>query len=407
MNVTKERYCRICGEELKDVIDFGDVFISSFEEKSGIGEKAPLVLAECVRCKLVQLRHTVDLDTMYRQYWYRSGLNASMKRDLKDVVSSIEERVNFSSGDTVIDIGCNDSTLFDFYTRNDIKKIGFDPALNLKEITEQRCDLFINTYFNSELLPKYTEAKVITAIAMFYDLPDPDSFVNDITTVLADDGIFVIQFTDLLSMLKYKMVDSICHEHLEYYKLSDIERLMMRYGLEIFDVEYNQVNGGSVRVYICWQDSYKISNRVKSYLDLEYTFLNQKENSFKSFESNINNYKKLVLEYLSKYETKDIYALAASTKGNYLLQLFDLSDKITAIGEINSDKIGLVTGGTGVPIFWESDVLSKNPKVIIILAWGFHKTFINLLEDYAKNGGIVLFPLPEPTIYREFGEIKL
>jgi len=251
MNYVEETKCRICGGELYSIYNLGNLFISDFIEEKETGVKAPLVLAECKVCKLVQLNHTINLDSMYRKYWYRSGLNSSMCKDLEDVVKGAERAYGeLQDGDYVVDIGANDGTIFDYYTNKNIVKIGYDPANNLAETALGHCNFFINDYFTAK---DYTfpKAKIITSIAMFYDLPDPNEFVKDIKSILDDNGVWVVQFTDLYSMLKINAVDNICGEHLEYYKLSDLVNLMNKHDLNVFDCEYNRVNGGSLRIYVC------------------------------------------------------------------------------------------------------------------------------------------------------------
>ena len=204
--------CRACGNSnLKIIIDLGNIFPSDFingEPFIDYSDQAPkgipLTLVRCTNCDLVQLLHSVDLDLMYRHYWYRSSINPSMRSALKDIVQNIEKRIELNPYDSVLDIGCNDGTMFDFYTKgNDLYLIGFDPARNLETEAKSKCSYFINDYFSSKyILPFNGRVKVITSIAMLYDLEDPNIFVEDIKKILAPDGLWVVQFTDLYSMFK-------------------------------------------------------------------------------------------------------------------------------------------------------------------------------------------------------------
>jgi len=402
------KQCRLCKGALNVIYDLGKLYVSAFLEQGVKGERAPLRLAECVDCGLVQLKDQVELDDMYRQYWYRSGLNKSMTYDLRDIARSAEDLVDLQPGDIVLDIGTNDGTLLSEYFNKTILKVGFDPALNLRDKAEKNCDVFINDYFSAEHYPKggWDKPKVITAIAMFYDLPDPHKFVADIKSLLAYDGVFIVQITDWWSVLNNVMVDSICHEHLEYYKARDIVNLMEDHNLEVFKIERNNVNGGSTRFYIAHRNEREVEQVVYNVISSEDSFYTSERGSIKFFKNSVEMNKTKIKDFIKKF--KSVYALAASTKGNTLLQVFDLTyENIIAIGEINDDKFGLRTPGTDIKIVPENEVLEAHPELIIILAWHFTSTFRDILKDYLKSGGLVLIPLPYPFVWTDNGGFLL
>ena len=392
-----EIVCRVCDGKLKEEISFGDVYVSDFISDPSEAVSSNLDIGKCVECGLVQLSSESDLDFMYKDhYWYRSGLNASMLADLKDVVKSAE-KFGLEDGDVVVDIGCNDGSLFDQYTVDGIYKVGFDPAPNLVDSAFDSCPMFVNDYFTSDAYLNIDKAKIVTSIAMFYDLPDPKIFVSDITEILDEDGVWIIQFTDLLSMLSVNAIDNICAEHLEYYSLLDVVSLVSKFGLEVFDVEYNMVNGGSIRIFVGFKDKHNIRETVNiSLVDEE---IRLASDSLTKLVERIETFSEAINKAIDETDGL-VYAMAASTKGNTLLQLLNLdSTKITAIGEINEDKFGLMTAGTNIPIIPEQEVLDANPALIIVLAWHFRDTFDKVLADYIENGGKVLYPLPVPEIH--------
>ena len=409
MNYVEETECRYCKGELKDVYDLGNLFVSDFIKEEEFGIKAPLVLTECKHCGLVQLRHTINLDSMYRKYWYRSGLNKSMCKDLEDVVKGAEKAYGeLQDGDVVVDIGTNDGTMFDFYTNEDIVKIGYDPANNLAETALTHCNFFINDYFSAE---DYTfgKAKIVTSIAMFYDLPDPNKFVEDVKSILDENGVWVIQFTDLYSMLKINAVDNICGEHLEYYRLWDLYMLMQYHDLTVFDCEYNKVNGGSLRVYVCHSGAYPTTKRCADSANEEMIYFSS-ANQMELFKKRISNIKEKICSFIELFNEgdKSIYGLAASTKANTLLQVLGLSgNEIKAIGEINKDKYGLITSGSRIPIVSEQELFDAKPNLIIILAWHFVETFDKVTEKFIEDGGYVLYPLPLPYVKHKKGNFYL
>lgn len=404
--VRTETTCRVCGGKLFDVLDFGEIYPSGFVESQEGLIKAPLALSQCERCALVQLKHTVDLDLMYKkQYWYSSALNKSMVGSLQNVAEETLKRQPLEEGDIVIDIGCNDGTLFTFFP-DYVYKIGVDPAENMKEVAETRCGTFINDYFRSDLLPTGThgKAKIITSIAMFYDLPDPREFVQDIAETLALDGTWVIQFTDLLSMLQINAFDNICHEHLEYYKLVDLLMLFAQYNLDIYDLEYNNVNGGSLRVYACHAGQKPISPVVEQMQRYEKVYFESFKNPIVAFQKRVKVAELSLKNYLA--QTKEIgkrtFVLGASTKGNTLLQVWNLTNEDLPFAlEVNEDKFGLRTVGSDIPIVSESTGLALKPDQLLILPWHFTESVKPKLSYFFSEGGVLISPLPSFTLHYE------
>jgi hypothetical protein len=406
--------CRICEGDYTEVLDLGEIYPSTFMNNPPghyLGEpirKAPLTLVQCNHCGLVQLKHTVDLDSMYRQYWYKSGLNNSMVRDLKNIVENIEDRIDFRTGDVVIDIGANDGTMLDMFS-NRVYKIGVEPALNMAENLIKICDYVVNDYFSEEVIPtNIQKAKAITAIAMFYDLPDPNKFVDDVRKLLHPRGIFVIQLTDLYSMLRVNAFDNICHEHLEYYSLNVLNKLMQDNGLRIFHVEYNKVNGNSVRLYID-HGVRTVEDSVDEALLNEYQYL--QTHPLTEFAETVNEIKEYVRSYIKDAHLHDnvIYGMGASTKGNTLLQYFGInSDDIPCIVEINQDKYGLATVGSEIPIF-PQDFVGETlpwPDIYFVLPWHFIDNFVEKNEQFLDRGGVLFVPLPWPAqIFKHNGEV--
>jgi len=401
MDYTVQESCRICNGKLKDVFSLGDIYPSGFVDKTK-GKPIPLSLVECEDCHLVQEKYNIPLDNIYRTYFYQSAINPSMVTSLQEIVTEIESTVEIKDDDILVDIGCNDGTLFSLYKNQNTIKVGFDPALNLADKAKCHCDFFINDYFQDNYPTTLGKAKVVTAIAMFYDLPFPNVFVENISKILAEDGIFVIQLTDLASMLKINAFDNICHEHLEYYKLDDIISLLYKFNLTVFRVSYNKVNGGSIRIFSSHLSSFPIEKNVGEALTKERIYLDSLEGSIHAFAYRINNIKRTVLEFLQRCQNGGIqvYGLGASTKGNTLLQYFGITKNlIRAIAEVNPDKFGKKTIGTEIPIASEEEIFNLYPDIYFVLPWHFIDNIINKNIKFLEDGGALVVPLPEPGIY--------
>ena len=398
--------CRICGGRLTEVLDMGMIYPSDFIAAVERHSRQPLVLSICDACGLAQLRDVYDLDAMYRQYWYQSRLNGSMVAALRDVANAAVELASLSAGDIVVDIGCNDGTLLGMFP-NQVYKIGFDPARNLAKLSQQFCDRFINEYFSAEYLPSgMRQVKVVTSIAMFYDLPRPVEFVQDVAEILSPDGVWIIQMTDLWSMMRANAWDNCCHEHLSYYTLDVLSALLKANRLDIFDVEYNEVNGASMRAYVCREGARDISPAVNLFLTQERRYLEAYENPYTAFAERIERIKDDITGWVRMRAAAGdlIYILGASTKGNTFLQYTGIDYHLCPLAaEINSDKFGLMTVGTHIPIVSEGVAMSHRPEYFLVLPWHFIDGLVRKHTTYLRDGGRFVTAMPTPAVYSAEG----
>jgi hypothetical protein len=324
-----------------------------------------------------------------------------MVESLQDVVNDIEARVDLQDGDVVVDIGCNDGTMLSQYTNKNLFKVGYDPALNLTSKAAKQCDEFFNTYFGGDDTYTGWAAKVVTSVAMFYDLEDPNKFVEKVKECLDFDGIWVVQLADLISMLKANAFDAICHEHLEYYSLGTLCYLMDQHELEVFDVSKNDVNGGSLRVFVGWKGDHEVSDNVVIQLreEMKYIILPNAD-PFVYFAEQVNMVrdKTRALVHLLNAEGNTIYVLGASTKGNTLLQYFDLtSEDIPFAAEVNPDKFGKRTVGTNILIISEKEAIGRQPDYFLVLPWHFRDGLVEKVKAAGYKGKFI-FPLPNVEI---------
>ena len=402
--------CRVSGSNnLISVLNLGNqaltgIFPKSKDEKITAG---PLELVWCPDSSLLQLKHSYDLLEMYGDnYGYRSSLNVSMVEHLKQKIYHLEKLYNIASGDLVIDIGSNDATLLKSYTTKGLKRIGIDPTgKKFKNFYTDGIEL-IPDFFSKDIFFKQygkNKAKIITSIAMFYDLEDPKKFILDILEVLDKNGIWHFEQSYMPTMLRMNSYDTICHEHLEYYSLLNIKTLLAECGFKIIDVVMNSINGGSFAVTAC-----KNENPIKSNdAVIEWLINNEIRmdlhtlKPFKQFEERVyehrTNLRNLIIDLNSN--GKKIIGYGASTKGNVLLQFCGFSEKeIICMAEVNQEKFGSYTPGSNIPILSEEEAKSMNPDYMLVLPWHFKETIIKREKKYISNGGKLIFPLPEIEI---------
>jgi hypothetical protein len=259
----------------------------------------------------------------------------------------------------------------------------------------------IPDFFSAKLIEESfpgKKAKVITSFSMFYDLEDPVDFMRNIYEVLGDDGIWVFEQSYLPTMIETNSFDTVCHEHLEFYCLKQIQFLAQKVGFQIIDVEFNDINGGSFSITVR-KNSATNANQVLPPIQV---ILNKEhEQGYDSLEPFIAFAKRTVLakqallEFLKnvKKEGKTVAALGASTKGNVLLQYCGLSENdLMCVGEVNEEKYGCYTPGTWINIISERELLDKKPDYLLVLPWHFRPFFVN---NPKFSGMKLVFPLPE------------
>ena len=405
LTITECRSC--CSTNLTNILSLGLQYPSNFIELNSISDKReqiPLELIFCEKkdCGLLQLKHTASRESLYKEYWFRSGLNEKMIEALKDITKSVEKRISLSENDIVLDIGCNDGTLLRSY-QSKVRLVGFEPASNLVDEAKEGTDLIINNFFSFHEFMQYfpnERIKVITSIAMFYDLEDPNSFVSDIVSCLDLDGIWVIQMAYLIPMLELNAFDNIVHEHLEYWSLKSLKRLLEEHNLEIFDVELNDVYGGSFRIFVKTKrnDKINIQNSVDEFLKKEDEFGLEKKETYLNFANRVNSLKNKLNDFIKKEISngKLIYAYGASTKGNTLLQFYNLNNKlISKAADRDSKKFGKMTVGSNIPIISEEQARDEKPDYFLVLPWHLVDFFKERENKFLNNGGKFIVPLPD------------
>ena len=399
--------CRVCGNaRLESVIDLGIQALTGVFPRptEPAVESGPLELVRCVgtgACGLVQLRQTFQPEQLYGQnYGYRSGLNRGMVEHLKTKAQWLQARFPVGPGDVVLDIGSNDGTTLSFYPENGPMLVGIDPSAE-KFRKYYRSDVRLNVdFFTADAFREMCgdrRAKIITSIAMFYDLEDPQSFVNDIAAVLDDDGVWHFEQSYLPLMLEATAYDTICHEHSEYYALAQVLYMLDRAGLRVLRVTTNDVNGGSFAVTAAKRDGKleAVDDSVEQMVAHERAIGLTSAGIYEAFAGRVRRHPEK-LRAAIKAAGKNVLGYGASTKGNVMLQYCGLTaDDIPAIAEVNEDKFGCVTPGTCIPIISESEARARRPDCFVVLPWHFRSGVVKREQAFLAEGGMLLFPLPE------------
>ena len=403
--------CRVCGNpHLKPILDLGNQPLSGIFPSPQAPDPAlsPLQLVRCDTqaqhgaCGLVQLLHTADLNEMYgTTYGYFSSISPTMVSHLESKVKGLTDYVKPRPGDAVLDIGCNDGTLLNAYGADSgLTRIGMDPS-SKKFMHHFQTDIQVLFDFFSEkgarTLIGNGSFRIITSIAMFYDLDDPLAFMRDIRALLAKDGVWALELSYLPLLLKQLTYDQICHEHVTYLALKDLDGMMKRAGLRLLDFWFNDVNGGSIYIYAGRDDGphKPAAAKIKGTLDEEAAL--DGNDAFDRLRHRTINHREDVRSFfqLMRSSGKKVYGYGASTKGNIVLNYCGLgSGDLVAIGDRNPEKDGLVTPGTRIPIVSHEKLRAMKPEYLFVLIWHFRTEVIHDELAFLKRGGKLVFDLP-------------
>lgn len=419
MHIRKRNTCRVCGSSsLKKVIDLGPQYLQGSFIKPG-KEMPSLRKIDCtlVRCNpeedenacgLLQMEHSVPPEILYAAYWYRSGTNDTMRNHLKDIVETVVDTVGGAKHPSVLDIGCNDGTLLGYYPK-DFIKYGCDPSDVAQEVKEATV---VQDIFPSEELFSMLEGKkldVITSIAMFYDLEDPVEFVRGIKRFLSSGGVWVFEMSYMPRMLELDSYDTICHEHLEFYSLAVLEKILAMAGMKIFKISFNEINGGSIRCYATHKENSKHDSKENDALlneirHKEFDLELDTDKPYHAFQKRIEKLKDELHDLLVKLKKKKkvVHIYGASTKGNTILQWCDIDNSLVDYAaERNPDKYGARTLGTDIPIISEVESRAMNPDYYLVLPWHFKDEFMVREKEALDKGTQFIFPVPEVEILKK------
>mgnify|MGYP001222806122 FL=1 len=401
-------HCRVCAAPLEPSLSLGDLFLSDFPQVATdrAHPAVPLELVRCTggTCGLVQLAHSTPPAWLYGEtYWYYSGVNDTMRAELLDVVRGAAARTTLPKHAIVVDIGANDGTLLQQYTAvvgddHFLLKVAYEPARSHYAALRPHVHVLYPEYFTvDDPWPLPTKARIITAIAMFYDLEDPHAFVASLTKALHPDGVVVIQQAYLFSMLATTDISNIGHEHLEYYHLAPLEKLLAAHGLEVVDVELRAINGGSFRVCVQFTGRGVVSPRVAERRAEEARLLAIQPLLWQTFIQRAEAIRTQLLALLHAYRDHgtpvDLYA--ASTKANTLIQWCGVDHRlIRQAWERTPQKVGRYVGVSGIPIVSEAEGRQDPPAALLVGAWQFRDNFLSREAEYLAAGGRIIFPLP-------------
>ena len=403
------RICQVCGNnKLLKVLNLGKQppCDSILEQKNQKEEKFPLNFVFCEKCFLGQIDYAVPPKTLfYKKYPYRSGITKTLVDKLFSTSETVRKKIKIPKNALCVDIGSNDGTLLKGFKRFGFNVLGVEPT-DISMIANKEGIKTLQTFFNEDTSRKisnlYGKAFIITATNVFAHTPNLFSIIQGIKTLLKKDGVFVSESHYLINLLNTLQYDSIYHEHLKYYSLKSLQELFKFYDLEIFDIEFIDNYGGSIRVYTAKTNRYSIKSSVKNCIKNEENFFKNPYKVFKQFSEKTKNNKETVLEIIKKYkkENKKVIGIGCPGRCSTFLNYCKINNKMMSyIAEQESSlKIQKFLPGMRIPIIDEKEMFENPPDLAIMLSWHYAKDIISILRKKGFKSKI-LVPLPKPKFY--------
>lgn len=406
----RRKFCRVCNsKDFIKVIDLGSQSLANaFLRKKDFNseKKYPLRVYFCKNCHLVQLLDVVSPDVLFSNYVYVSSTSPNFVSHFKLYAEDLNDRLGNLKGKLVIDLGSNDGILLKPLKKLGAVVLGIDPAKDIsKKATKEGIETwpeFFSPVLADKILKKKGHAKIVTANNTFAHIDDSRGVVEGVRKLLSDDGVFVVEVPYLVDFLEKKLFDTIYHEHLSYFALEPLIRLMDNSAMNVFDVKKVDSHGGSVRVFIQKKDGpYPCSLFLRELLKKEKELKLDKVSTYKKFAAEVGDNKKKLIRLLKSLRSKGakIAGYGSPAKGNTLLNYVGINNRILEyIVDDSPYKQGLYTPGTHIPVVDAVCIKNTPPDFLIVLAWNYAESIINKCRKFQNRGGKFIIPIPEPKI---------
>lgn len=401
--------CRFCNTKVSHV--FIDLVASppsnSFLSKENLNEPEvyyPLKVQVCDQCFLVQVDEYKKSDAIFNnEYVYFSSYSTSWLKHAEQYVKMMIERFGYSKDHQVIEIASNDGYLLQYFLQNGVKVLGVEPTSNTAAVAKEKGIDSIVDFFGvklaNELVISKTKADLILGNNVLAHVPDINDFVGGMPIVLKEGGVVTMEFPHLLQLIKHKQFDTIYHEHFSYLSLYTVQKVFVKHGLRIFDVEEIPTHGGSLRIFAAHDDDMLKPTlpSVASILSKEHSFGLTSLDSYTGFQAKAEAIKDDLLEFLinTKRLGKKVAGYGAAAKGNTLMNFCGLkSDVVKYVVDMNPHKQHKFLPGTHIPVVSEDVLKEDKPDYVLILPWNIKEEVMQQLSYINSWGGKFVIAIP-------------
>lgn len=407
--ITTLTQCRICQSPNLDMfLSLGPMpLANSFLKQEQLNKPEPhypLDVVFCSNCGLVQLAQVVDPEIMFKDYAYQTGTSMPMRQHFARLAERTVQKFRIPKGSLVVDIGSNDGTLLENFKKANMRVLGIEPAANITKLASSRGIDTLVDFFNKNLAGRikkdYGIPSVILATNVFAHVHNLDDFVDAVNSLLADDGVFIIEVPYLVDMIANVEFDTIYHEHLSYFAVRPLVTLFSKFSMNVVDVERVDVHGGSLCLYV-QKTPRSTGANVTELLKKERAASIDSLATYKEFAQDTYRIRRELMALLTplKMQGAKITAYGATAKGNTLLNYCKIgTDILDYVSDTTSFKQGRYTPGMHIPVFPESRFHESPPDYALLLAWNYADEILSKEVRYQQSGGKFIIPIPKLRI---------
>jgi hypothetical protein len=403
----------VCGHELRrTVVDLGmHPPCQRFLEPVQLDDMEPfypLVAWVCESCWLVQIGEHVPPEEIFVEYAYFSSYADSWVAHVHKYADDMTERWGLGPESLVVEVASNDGYCLQWFVQKNIPVLGIEPAKNVALVAEEKGVRTLTEFFDRELARSLrndgVRPNLLFGKNVLAQVPDLNSFVEGMASLLADDGVITVEFPHLQRLIEGNQFDTIYHEHYWYFSLHATERLFARHGLTIFDVDELPTHGGSLRIYARHDtdDAKPVTERVHELRAREQRLGYADPSAYARFDEQVKAAKRSLLQFLvrAKEDGKRVVGYGAAGKGMTLLNYCGIrTDFLDFVVDRNPYKHGRYCPGVHVPVLAVEALWDARPDYVLILPWNLREEISGQLAGIREWGGQFVVPIPTTQVF--------
>ncbi len=399
--------CRLCGSRTLDMVmrltptPPGDMYLPPAQAAKA-STAYPLDLYLCRDCGYANLLDILDPDSIYKEYIYTTTSSPGLIKHFEGYARHVVERLRLPSGSLAVDMGSNDGALLRELKKVGMRVVGVEPSPEIAAAATKEGLPTLNRYFDAKAVETirndHGSANLVTANNVFANIDDVSTVVDNVKTLLAPGGVFVVEFAYLGDLIKNRIFDYIYHEHLSYFSVDALRRMFVAKDMKIVGVEHVETKGGSVRIYVQRaSDAPALADNLDSWIAAEDHQRLRDPETYRALLQTVDETAASCRALLDKYksEKRRIVGYGASVTCTTLIYHFGLAKYLDVLVDDNAAKIGTVCPGLGIDVRPSSALDADGQTVVVVLAWRFADMIIERNRDVLSRGGVFVVPMPE------------